>query len=88
MSFVLVLECEFQEFALGRANSERSKTIAPEGLVLLLLLIYGVGLGDWVEFGGFVLPTRVFFVLVIEPSVVGMAFADAVFVALGNQFNK
>lgn len=35
-----------------------------------------------IKFGSFVLFARVLFVLVIEPSVVHMAFANAVFVAL------
>ena len=41
-----------------------------------------MGLSDWIEFFGFVLLARVLFVLVIETSVVGMTFPDAIFVAL------
>ncbi len=48
---------------------------------LLLLLVYGVYLGNWVELLGFVLLTRVFLDLVIKTSVVRVALADAVFVA-------
>ena len=50
-------------------------------LTLLFLLVYAVGLGDWVEFLGFVLLARVLLVLVIKTSVVGMTFPDAIFVA-------
>jgi uncharacterized membrane protein len=49
---------------------------------LLLLLVYGVLLGDRVELFGFVLLTRVFFVLVIETSVIHMALTNAFFIAL------
>ncbi len=48
---------------------------------LLLLLVDGVRLSDWVEFLSFVLLTRVFFDLIIIASVVGMPFADTLFVA-------
>ena len=65
----------------GRSNRERSKTIAPKGLVLLLLFVDAVSLGDWVELLGLVLLTRVLLVLVVETGVVGMAFTNAIFVA-------
>ncbi len=48
---------------------------------LLLLLVDGVRLSDWVEFLSLVLLTRVFFDLIIIASVVGMPFADTLFVA-------
>ena len=65
----------------GRSNRERSKTIAPKGLVLLLLLVDSVSLRNWVEFLRFILLTWVFLVLVIKTSVVGMTFPNAVFIA-------
>ena len=49
---------------------------------LFFLLVDGVLAGDWVKFDRFVLFTRVLLVFVIVPSVVDMAFAHAVFVAL------
>ncbi len=70
------------------ADSERSKTIAPKGLVLLLLLVDAVSLGDWVELFGFVLLTWVLLVLVVETGVVGMAFANAILVADRHHLDK
>ncbi len=41
-----------------------------------------MSLSDWVELFRFVLLARILLVLVIETSVVGMTFSDAIFVAL------
>jgi hypothetical protein len=42
-----------------------------------------MGLGDWIEFLHFKLLAWVLFVLVVVPNIVGMAFANALLVALG-----
>ncbi len=48
---------------------------------LLLLLVDGMCLGNWVKLLGLVFLTRVLFRLVVIASVVGMSFADTFFVA-------
>ncbi len=48
---------------------------------LLLLFVDSVCLSNGVKFFGLVLLTWVFFNLVVEASVVGMSFADTLFVA-------
>ncbi len=55
---------------------------------LLLLLVLGVSLGNWVVLLSRVLLRRVFLVLIIEGRVVGMTLADAVFVACANQLDE
>lgn len=50
-------------------------------LLLFLLLVDAVSLRDGVEFLCLVLLTRVLLVLVIETSVIGMTFTNAIFVA-------
>ena len=60
---------------------ERNNKSALRALLLFLLLVDAVGLGDWVELLGFVLLTGVLLVFVVEAGVVGMTFANAIFVA-------
>ena len=56
--------------------------------LLFLLRVNRVLLGYWVEFGSLVLLARVFFVFVVKSCVVHVTFTNAVFVALGNQFDE
>ncbi len=58
------------------------------GFLLFLLFIHRVLSGDWVELSFLVLLAWVFLYLIIKTGVVGVAFTDAIFVALGNQFNE
>ncbi len=54
-------------------------------LGLLLLFVDHVGLCNRVVLLSLVFLRRILLVLIVEGGVVGMAFADAIFVALGNQ---
>lgn len=55
---------------------------------LLLLFVDSVFFGDWIVLSFLVLFTRVFFILVIESSVIDMTLTDAFFVALRHHFDQ
>ena len=69
------------QMAQGKNSHEQSKQKALAGYCLLLLLVDGVSLRNWVKFLGLILLAWVLLRLVVITSVVGMTFADAVFVA-------
>ncbi len=73
-----------------RWRTRNNKNAVPEGtaFLLFLLLVYGVLSSNWVELAFLVLLTWVLLYLIIKTGVVGMAFTDAIFVALGYQFNE
>lgn len=77
----------FQRLALDKANREQSKTIPPDGgcFTLFLLFVNGVLLSYRVELFSLVLLTWVLFYFIIKPSVVNVAFTNAIGVALGYQ---